>query len=446
MSVIIRIGKKIKRLLKKILKRQGQIYISPVRRINQVASRERICAMTFDDGPSLMPASPDNFDGKPLTAVLLDTLAEFGAKATFDVVGDTSANYPDAAGKEGSAQWGGVKFDHYPDINHDSEGGAENCSEMIDRILTNGHEISNHGYRHIIFGPQPLVYGGRESISDIVKIEEDLRKLDSLLEQRHGYKIRLSRPPHYVDKIGGALTSYDAYTLLGYQYMGASFDGAGWLPRPEYKAELDDMIMPLEAALTADADAMCGQIIFQKDGFNMTRRTPIADALRPQLELLKRHGYKVVSVSELMEKSCCADVYPDEPVSEAISFLLERGHSVLFNDNCFHAEKSVTRGEFAAFLAPIDSYVNRIRLLSKDDRRQVCADVALAHKYGGAVQFAIDSGAIPLVDGKFRPSIPVTSAQVSAALKHLFSYDMPQSSELTRSTLVVNLAQAIRQS
>ncbi|MFR5027047.1 MAG: hypothetical protein ACLTC3_13380 [Evtepia gabavorous] len=31
-------------------------------------------AMTFDDGPMDLPSSPDKFDGKALTDILLDTL------------------------------------------------------------------------------------------------------------------------------------------------------------------------------------------------------------------------------------------------------------------------------------------------------------------------------------------------------------------------------------
>ena len=58
--------------------------------------------MTFDDGPMGLPAAPDRFDGRALTDVLLDTLAQYGARGSFAVIGDTSANYPEAAGKLGA--------------------------------------------------------------------------------------------------------------------------------------------------------------------------------------------------------------------------------------------------------------------------------------------------------------------------------------------------------
>ena len=37
-------------------------------------------------------------------------------------VGDTSNNYPDHKGKHGSATWGGVAYDHYPDFAKDADG------------------------------------------------------------------------------------------------------------------------------------------------------------------------------------------------------------------------------------------------------------------------------------------------------------------------------------
>ena len=106
----------------------------------------------------------------------------------------------------------------------------------------------------------------------------DLRRLHALMESQWGYHIRLARPPHYVDGIRGGFTSYDAYALLGYQYMAASFDGAGWLPLETYDAEVEATWRPMEKLLLEDPDFFRGQIIFQKDGFNMARRSPIAAA------------------------------------------------------------------------------------------------------------------------------------------------------------------------
>lgn len=305
MSWIVKVGKQGKKIVKKLITPAEKHYVGYTRRIERVHTTRRICAMTFDDGPMGLPASPDRFDGRTLTDVLLDTLAQYGARGSFDVIGDTSANYPDEAGKLGSAAWGGVRFDHYPDIHCDEQGGAEHNDRLIRRMLAEGHQITNHGYRHIIFGKKPFVYGAREYLPGFDAAVEDLTRLHTLMQTRYGYTMTLARPPHYVDKMTGGFTSYDVYDHMGYQYMAASFDGAGWLPStdpdPEaaLQAEIRAMVEPMRKALEKDPDFFCGQIIFQKDGYNMAKRTPVAFALGEQLALLQEYGYQVVPVGEL---------------------------------------------------------------------------------------------------------------------------------------------------
>lgn len=305
MSWIVKAGKQGKKIVKKLIMPAEKHYVGYTRRIERVQTTRRICAMTFDDGPMGLPASPDRFDGRALTDVLLDTLAQYGARGSFDVIGDTSANYPDEAGKLGSAAWGGVRFDHYPDIHCDEQGGAEHNDRLIRRMLAEGHQITNHGYRHIIFGKKPFVYGAREYLPGFDAAVEDLGRLHALMQTRYGYTMTLARPPHYVDKMTGGFTSYDVYDRMGYQYMAASFDGAGWLPStdpdPEaaLQAEIRAMVEPMRKALEKDPDFFCGQIIFQKDGYNMAKRTPVAFALGQQLALLQEYGYQVVPVGEL---------------------------------------------------------------------------------------------------------------------------------------------------
>lgn len=305
MSWIVKAGKQGKKIVKKLIMPAEKHYVGYTRRIERVQTTRRICAMTFDDGPMGLPASPDRFDGRALTDVLLDTLAQYGARGSFDVIGDTSANYPDEAGKLGSAAWGGVRFDHYPDIHCDEQGGAEHNDRLIRRMLAEGHQITNHGYRHIIFGKKPFVYGAREYLPGFDAAVEDLTRLHALMQTRYGYTMTLARPPHYVDKMTGGFTSYDVYDHMGYQYMAASFDGAGWLPStdpdPEaaLQVEIRAMVEPMRKALEKDPDFFCGQIIFQKDGYNMAKRTPVAFALGQQLALLQEYGYQVVPVGEL---------------------------------------------------------------------------------------------------------------------------------------------------
>ncbi len=392
MSLIVKIGKKGKRLVKKLLPEEKH-HLSCTRRIERVKTAKRVCAMTFDDGPMDLPASPDRFGGRALTDVLLDILAEFGARGTFDVIGDTSENYPDQAGKPGSAAWGGIKFDHYPDIGRDDKGGVVHNDRLVRRILEEGHQITNHGYRHIIFGKKPFVYGAREYLGSVDKAVDDLNKLHQLMEERYGYSIAMTRPPHYVDQMQDGFKSYDVCDRLGYQYMAASFDGAGWLPStlsdPDaaLEAEVNAMVEPMKRALERDPDFFCGQIIFQKDGYNMAKRTPVAFGLRRQLELLKAYGYQVVTVAEMMEESPFADVGREDPLFEKLC-RLQNDRAVAYSDNHVRLDQPMTWGELAMLLAPKKEAMGRrwakIRRTGKHE--DACC---------GALEWCVEQGLIP---------------------------------------------------
>ena len=407
----IGLAKKAKHRFQDQLRERTPVYLSPVRRIERVATRERICAMTFDDGPCRLPPSPDRFRGKALTLVLAETLERYGARGTFDVVGDTSANYPDKAGKHGSASWGGVAYDHYPDFGRDDQGGVVHCPELVSRLLAGGHEITSHTYSHVLFGWKPLVYGRRRYLQGLEPVVADLKKLHRAMEEGWGYAIRLGRPPHYVDNIKGGFTSYDAYALMGYQYMAASFDGAGWLPLATYEAEVEATWRPMESLLLEDPDAFRGQIIFQKDGFNMARRTPIADGLDKQLRLLADHGYQVVTVSELLERSPFRDAEPDSAEGRAARRLLGQGWCVAYQDNTLRPEQVLTRGELAMMAYGCETARRRVALVR--DQRAPFRDMAPRHPYAAAAVKATQTGAMAAVDGRFRPDDPVTAVEAA---------------------------------
>lgn len=404
MSMIVKIGKKGKRVLKAIIAPAEKHSLSYTRRIERVKTSRRICAMTFDDGPMDLPAAPDRFGGKSLTDILLDTLAEFGAKGTFDVVGDTSENYPDKAGKVGSAAWGGVRFDHYPDILKDGRGGAAHNDRLIRRMLEEGHQITSHGYRHIIFGKKPFVYGNRVCLGSMDKAVEDLRKLDGLLRDRYGYQPAMHRPPHYVDRMQDGFTSYDVCDKMGYQYLGASFDGAGWLPStlsdPEaaLQAEVDAMVEPVKRALEKDPDFFCGQIIFQKDGYNMGKRTPVAYGLRKQLELLRAYGYQVVTVAALLAESPFADLGREDPLFEKLCGL-QRERAVVYSDNRLRLDAPMTLGELAMLLSPKEETLHRRwKEIRRTGKRQ--------DPYWGAMDWCAERGLLPK---GAKPGAPVTA-------------------------------------
>ena len=383
MSLIVKAGKAGKRFLKSAHVLPEEVpHISYTRRIERVRTPERICAMTFDDGPMNLPAAPDQFHGRALTDLILDALAEFGAKGTFDVIGDTAMNYPDKPGREGSAAWGGIRFDHYPDIYQDTSGGAVHNDRLIRRMLDEGHQITNHGYRHVLFGKKPFVYGKRVHYGSIHSAVGDLRRLDLWMKEHYQYDITMGRPPHYVDGLSGGFTSYDVYDRMGYQYLAASFDGGGWLPsgkrgQEALEAEILAMTNPVRDALLQDPDFFCGQIIFQKDGYNMSRRTPVAWGLPLQLEILHQYGYRVVTVAELMEECPFLDVGRENPLFGKMARLAAR-RGVAYSDNRLRLENHMNMGELAMLLAPKDEAIELRWARMRRDKRRV-------HPYYGAM-------------------------------------------------------------
>lgn len=403
MSLIVKAGKAGKRVLKKFMPEEKH-HVSYTRRLERVQTTRRVVAMTFDDGPMNLPAAPDKFGGKALTDILLDTLQEYNALGTFDVVGDTSENYPDVAGKSGQADWGGVKYDHYPDLNQDDRGGVVHNPRLVRRILEEGHQITNHGYRHVLFGKKPFVYGKREHFSSLEEVVADLDRLHTLMKVEYGYEMTMSRPPHYVDKIGGGYTSYDAYDQMGYLYMAAAFDGAGWLPlhhstpQESLKAEVEAMVAPMRKVLEADPDGLAGQIIFQKDGYNMSRRTPVAFGLAKQLELLKAYGYQVVTVQQLMEESPFADLGRGDPLFEKLAKLQKR-QAIVYSDNRLRLAAPMTWGELAMLLAPRQQTVTR-------RRKRIRETGTPQHANWGAMDWCAEQGILKYA---MDPDGPVTS-------------------------------------
>ncbi len=427
-------ARRAKSVIKEYKKKRDCKFLSPVRRIERVAPLpdRRICAMTFDDGPTDIETNPRVSDDG-LTVTLLKILESYGARGTFDVIGTTEDNYPDVAGKHGSFSWGGVRYDHYPDINKDTRAGAKNKPELIKRVLEGGHEISNHGYRHILFGHPKLVYGDRACFMNVHEVIDDIMALHGLLSKEHGYEMRLSRPPHYVDKIPDGKNSYDAYRYAGYQYLAASFDGGGYYPScGDISKDIESMVAPLSAALSKNADELNGQIIFEKDGFSMSRHTPVAEALPLQLELLKKYGYEVVTVSELLAESAFSDV-----LSPDATALAGAGYTVAYRNNTLMPERKLTFGELVVMCASPDEMLKSYRRLADSHFSYDGFDVSGTARYGIpakhpyflAFDLAINKGHLPRENTKkLRCNTPVTGALFAEYLHAVapeYTFDAP---------------------
>ncbi len=389
--LLYELARKANHQLKVARKRSMGRYICPVRRIEFVSPpKQRVCAMTFDDGPSALAPNPDVSGGVELTKHLGQTLLKHGFGSTFDIVGDTGENYPDKAGAEGGFYWGGESYDHYPDFGKDALGGAKNQPQLVKWLSDNGFELSNHSYRHLIFG-KSNVYNKRVPLESFGEVVDDLRRLHTLVEDISGQSMSLSRPPHYIDNIAGGFTAYDAYEVMGYNYMAASFDGMGWMPQKgSYEADAAAMAGVLKTALEKNPDALSGQIIFQKDGCNMSRTTPVATALEMQLDLLEKYGYRVVSVSQLLEMSPFEDLAAGDIGFEAGKILANKGFAIGFKNNTFRGEETLTFGQLAMAVCPRD------RLQSRIEKRLLGArkldGFMLSHPYCAALAWAKELG------------------------------------------------------
>jgi|GEM_PF-973116 len=349
------------RRIKAWRRRGDALVLDPVRRVTRVAlpPGDRVAAMTFDDGPTAAPPRAGGDQG--LTMLLAEALESFGAAGTFNVIGSTAGNYPDRPGRPGSAYWNGLRYDHYPAFGRDREAGLEHQPDLARRLAAGGHELSNHSYRHLLFGPKPLVYWRRAWFSGSAEVLADLHRLHEAIRLASGREPALARPPHYVDVTRDGWTAYDLYDWLGYTYLAASFDGGGWLPSTgSFRRDVEAMVEPLRRALDHDPDGLRGQIIFQKDGYNMSGEAPVAEALPRHLEVLHRCGYRVVTVSELLDRSPFADVEPDQPAAAAARRLVEAGFAAAYRDNTVRPDRPMTAAEAAVTMLPRQAWLEAL--------------------------------------------------------------------------------------
>lgn len=128
--------------------------------IKEVDTKEKMIALTFDDGPS------PSFTGR-----ILDILKRYNAKATFFLIGEQAEKMPD----------------------------------LVKRQINEGHEIGNHMYRHreVFQMPAP-------------EIREDLERSHRVIGDITGKPIKLYRPTsgYYNESIVGVAWSLEYMVVL----------------------------------------------------------------------------------------------------------------------------------------------------------------------------------------------------------------------------------------
>jgi peptidoglycan/xylan/chitin deacetylase (PgdA/CDA1 family) len=182
-------------------------------------------AMTFDDGP----------DPK-LTPKLLDLLKAKGIKATFFVVGQNAAEYPD----------------------------------VLKRAAAEGHEIGNHSWSHPNFA----------KMSDGA-VTNELQKTQDAILRATGIKPTLLRPPY------GSITKRERewiHDKFGYKIILWDVDPLDWKHRNAAYVENEILKQTRK-----------GSIILSHDIHSTT-----IDAMPATFDALLAKGYKFVTVSELL--------------------------------------------------------------------------------------------------------------------------------------------------
>ena len=196
--------------------------------IRVFAAAPKLIAFTFDDGPSIY------------TAGLLDGLKERGASATFFMTG----------------------------VNGSS--GIVNQSQVLERMVNEGHQLANHTYSHIV----PFNAQSAATISSQVSRVEEL-----LFQSMGGSYTDMVRTPG--GAVGGSVKSAVAAPIITW-----NVDTLDWKYR--------------------DAATVCGNILSTaRDGaivlLHDLYSTSVQGALRA-MDTLKAQGYEFVTVAELLRR------------------------------------------------------------------------------------------------------------------------------------------------
>lgn len=189
---------------------------------------KKVVALTFDHSW-----------GNTFTPSILDTLKQNNIKATFFIMGP----------------W------------------AQKHAEVAKRMVTDGHEIASHGYRHQNYGDMTAGW-----------VKEDIEKSHALIKEVTGVDAKLIRPPngHYSKQ------SLQVTEQMGYRTIIWSIDSLDW-KNPGRDVIVERVVKRLKP----------GGIILMH-----ASDTPVqtAEALPILLEKIKAQGYEIVTVGQLLDQ------------------------------------------------------------------------------------------------------------------------------------------------
>ncbi|MFC4775540.1 polysaccharide deacetylase family protein [Paenibacillus sp. GCM10023252] len=187
------------------------------------------------------------FDDAPdprYTPAILDTLAAYKVRATFFIIGSRAVEYP----------------------------------TLVKRIHKEGHDIGNHSYNHAVF-----------SLLSESAYRKQLGQTDDVLASLVGYHPRFIRPPY-----GEVLPSQVAWAKLsGYVIVNWDVDSVDW-------RSLSSSLVLRNIRKTLQP----GSIILQHAGGGSSQDlTGTVKALPELIVMLRKSGYELVTLSELLHKT-----------------------------------------------------------------------------------------------------------------------------------------------
>lgn len=191
----------------------------------------------------------DHSWGNKFTPSILDTLKQNNLKVTFFIMGPWASHYPD----------------------------------VVKRMVADGHEIASHGYRHENYGDKTPEW-----------IREDLTKSSAQIKEASGITPKLFRPPngHYSPQ------SLRITSELGYKSILWNIDSIDWM-NPGRDVIIDRIMKRLKPGAIV--------LLHASDTPQQT-----AEALPILLAKIKAEGYRVVTVTELLEKYSEKGILKDE--------------------------------------------------------------------------------------------------------------------------------------
>lgn len=199
----------------------------------EVPTNEKVIALTFDDGPH-----------EKDTALILDLLKQYNAKATFFVVGNKVERFP----------------------------------ELVRREIAEGHELANHTYSHAYFGRNLSVN----------KFAKDLERAEDVIYAAGGKHCHLFRPPggFYSDKLVETAKG-NGYTVVMWSWHQDTKDWA----TPGVQKIVDRVLR----------NPRNGDIVLFHDYVEGKSQT--VQAMEMILPELQKRGFRFVTVSELLTYS-----------------------------------------------------------------------------------------------------------------------------------------------